>query len=434
MTLRAVLTEERLARREHLPKGDLEELMRLARAHGGANELVAHNLAGWSHVLAGDFFGARQSAHAAFARAGNDLVSRVRIAILDAYAATALGLFEEADSLMAEMLHALEPSDHVVLMANTLVWYARLALLWGDIGAAKDYAAKGRELGRRLELPAELAGVELALAEVYGDEGALTECESAAAAARSYADAAWYSADRERAAALAELYRARAQFCCAGAAAALSTARSALAGDGVPAAQRVVILAEAAAYAKIASDAGWEKLRAAAEVALAEAQAGDALDALAIAAAAGILYRLRAEPASPAHELPIPSAVTATYGALLARRRDLALDGSVPARPGSRFAALLLEALSPVHARSEVHANGEPLGSKLTRREIEILELLAEGLTNKEIAQRFSVSPRTVDTHVERVLSKLNATTRTRAVAAAIRAGIVPLPSSLDLR
>ena len=86
-------------------------------------------------------------------------------------------------------------------------------------------------------------------------------------AARSYGDAAWYSADRERADALAELYRARAQFCNAGAATALSTARSALSGAGVPAAQRVVILAEAAAYAKIASDGDWEKLAAAAEAA-----------------------------------------------------------------------------------------------------------------------------------------------------------------------
>jgi len=435
MTVRSVLTEERLTRREHLPEGDLEELMRLARSRGGTNELVAYTLAGWSQVLAGDFLGARQSAHAAFARAGGDLVSRARIAILDAYAATALGLFEEADALMAEMLHALEPSDHVVLMANTLVWYARLALLWGDIGAAKDYAAKGRELGRRLELPAELAGVELALAEVFSHEGALTECENAAAAARSYGDAAWYSADRERADALAELYRARAQFCNAGAATALSTARSALSGAGVPAAQRVVILAEAAAYAKIASDGDWEKLAAAAEVALAEAGAGDALDALAIAGAAGILHRLRAGSAfAAAQGSPIPAAVTATYGALLARRGDLALNGAAEARSGSRFAALLFEALTPARARSEVHANGEPVGSKLTRREVEILELLAEGLTNKEIAQRFSVSPRTVDTHVERVLSKLNATTRTRAVAAAIRAGIVPSPSSLDLR
>jgi DNA-binding NarL/FixJ family response regulator len=53
------------------------------------------------------------------------------------------------------------------------------------------------------------------------------------------------------------------------------------------------------------------------------------------------------------------------------------------------------------------------------------LQLIAQGLTNREIAQRFTLSPRTVDTHVERVLSKLGANSRTRAVATAMRLGLV---------
>ncbi len=426
VTLRSVLTEERLARREPLSAGELGELFGMARESGGSNELVAHSFAGWSHVLAGDFSAARQSAHAAFAQAGEDLVSRVRIAILDAYAATALGKFEEADALMATMLHALEPSDHVVLMANTLVWYARLALLWGDLAAAKDYAEKGRELGRRLELPAELAGVELALADVYAHEGALAACEDAAAAARSYGAAAWYSADRERASGLAALFRARAQFCSTGAVSALTTARAALAETSLPSAQRVALLAEAAAYAKVAADDEYEHLAARAETELATARAGDALDALALAAASALLRRLRiASGRDGTQAPPAPAEIGATYRALLERRREFWSDDGPAARPHTRFEALVLDALVPARAVRESATNSEPRGSKLTKRESEILKLLAEGLTNKEIAQRFSLSPRTVDTHVERVLSKLNATTRTRAVAAAIRAGIV---------
>jgi len=65
----------------------------------------------------------------------------------------------------------------------------------------------------------------------------------------------------------------------------------------------------------------------------------------------------------------------------------------------------------------------------LTRRENQILAWLAEGLTNKEIAQRLTLSSRTVDTHVERVLAKLGVTTRTRAVAAALRGGLVLEPN-----
>lgn len=49
---------------------------------------------------------------------------------------------------------------------------------------------------------------------------------------------------------------------------------------------------------------------------------------------------------------------------------------------------------------------------KLTKREIEVAELVAEGLTNKEIAVRLVVSPRTAQGHVEHVLAKLGCTSR----------------------
>jgi LuxR family maltose regulon positive regulatory protein len=412
VTIRSVLTEERLARRERVPDGELDDLLHLARAGGAGSELVAYTFAGWSHVLAEDFVAARQSAHAAFARAGDDLVSRVRVAILDAYAATSLGRFEEADALMAQTLQALEPSDHVVLMANTLVWYARLALLWGDSAAAKDYAEKGRELGRRLELPAELAAVELALAEIYAHDGALRECEEAAAAARSDAAAAWYAADRDRAPALASLFLARAKLAAGEADAALATVTAALAESDLPSAQRLALLSEATAYAHVAGDEARNRLALQAEAELPNARASDALDALSIATAAELLRKLRvASGNKDVDSLVVPAAVAHVYGAFLARRRDLA--------PGQKLTA------APSRIPS---ASGEPRASQLTKRETQIVELLAEGLTNKEIAQHFSLSPRTVDTHVERVLSKLNATTRTRAVAAAIRAGIVAAP------
>jgi DNA-binding CsgD family transcriptional regulator/tetratricopeptide (TPR) repeat protein len=65
----------------------------------------------------------------------------------------------------------------------------------------------------------------------------------------------------------------------------------------------------------------------------------------------------------------------------------------------------------------------------LTVRELEVVELLAQGLSNAEIADRLVVSPKTVDHHVSAVLAKLSARSRAEAVAEAYRLGIVaPTP------
>ena len=62
----------------------------------------------------------------------------------------------------------------------------------------------------------------------------------------------------------------------------------------------------------------------------------------------------------------------------------------------------------------------------LTARELDVLALLVEGKTNREIAAELVISLRTAETHVSRVLSKLNASNRTEATAAAHRLGIEP--------
>jgi DNA-binding CsgD family transcriptional regulator len=64
----------------------------------------------------------------------------------------------------------------------------------------------------------------------------------------------------------------------------------------------------------------------------------------------------------------------------------------------------------------------------LTARELEVLELLAEGKRNAEIAERLVVSRRTVDHHVSALLRKLEARTRGEAAAVAVRDGLVPVP------
>lgn len=61
----------------------------------------------------------------------------------------------------------------------------------------------------------------------------------------------------------------------------------------------------------------------------------------------------------------------------------------------------------------------------LTRREIEVLSLMAEGYTNQEIADRLIVSPTTVKTHVQNILQKLGVSDRTQAAVYAVRCGLI---------
>jgi DNA-binding NarL/FixJ family response regulator len=67
----------------------------------------------------------------------------------------------------------------------------------------------------------------------------------------------------------------------------------------------------------------------------------------------------------------------------------------------------------------------------LTAREVEVLQLLIEGLTDREIAASLSLSPRTVGGHVTHLLGKLGVDSRTAAVAYALRQGLItPVPPS----
>jgi two-component system nitrate/nitrite response regulator NarL len=63
----------------------------------------------------------------------------------------------------------------------------------------------------------------------------------------------------------------------------------------------------------------------------------------------------------------------------------------------------------------------------LTQREIQVLELLAEGLPNKAIAGRLGISDQTVKFHVSSISGKLGAANRTDAVRRAVRRGLITL-------
>lgn len=61
----------------------------------------------------------------------------------------------------------------------------------------------------------------------------------------------------------------------------------------------------------------------------------------------------------------------------------------------------------------------------LSERELEVVRLVAEGLSNKEISSRLSLSDKTVKNHISHILAKMNLTARTQVAVYAIRAGLV---------
>jgi DNA-binding NarL/FixJ family response regulator len=77
--------------------------------------------------------------------------------------------------------------------------------------------------------------------------------------------------------------------------------------------------------------------------------------------------------------------------------------------------------------RSQRHEPVEEIVEPLTPREMDVLEMLAEGLSNKMIAHRLSISDHTAKFHVNSILAKLNAGTRTEAVTRGIRLGLIKI-------
>ena len=61
----------------------------------------------------------------------------------------------------------------------------------------------------------------------------------------------------------------------------------------------------------------------------------------------------------------------------------------------------------------------------LTKREREILRLLADGMQNEQVGKALSISPLTVKTHIKHAMVKLEADTRTEAVASALRQSLI---------
>ena len=113
--------------------------------------------------------------------------------------------------------------------------------------------------------------------------------------------------------------------------------------------------------------------------------------------------------------------IAATFAALgiwlglkLTAKRQTVVVKEIPVAAGERFSPPFTP---DQRKRGDLH---------ITRRELEILELIAKGLSNREIAEKLFVSENTVKTHSSRVFDKLGARRRTQAVQLAKEFGLLP--------
>jgi len=153
----------------------------------------------------------------------------------------------------------------------------------------------------------------------------------------------------------------------------------------------------------------WGLLISTGSAALAHAALGDwSRTAIAAGVADSLSERIGGHPAA-AIQAPI-DAITARTAAELGTAAGPLRDAGRSAGRGDRIAAALGLAAEPAPPRPQHDL-------PLTRRENEISQLIAAGLTNRQIAERLFIAQRTVDTHVEHILAKLGCSNRAQAAA-----------------
>jgi DNA-binding NarL/FixJ family response regulator len=123
--------------------------------------------------------------------------------------------------------------------------------------------------------------------------------------------------------------------------------------------------------------------------------------------------------------LDVPGALGAGGRGMLARGTEVeVLDAAVRAVAGG---LVVVDPSLWEFGRPSIEQGGLPPVEELTARETEVLQSVAAGLSNKEIARRLGVSEHTVKFHVDAILGKLGAHTRTEAATRAARLGLITL-------
>jgi DNA-binding NarL/FixJ family response regulator len=107
-------------------------------------------------------------------------------------------------------------------------------------------------------------------------------------------------------------------------------------------------------------------------------------------------------------------------GEVRSARPTMTVGSETSARPATRD-----HGLSAPETQSQEGKQGGPWS--LTQRELDVLQLLAEGATNSEISERLFISPKTTKNHLAAIFQKLDVTNRTHALVRAVVMGLVTI-------
>ncbi|WP_424534081.1 helix-turn-helix transcriptional regulator [Sphaerisporangium viridialbum] len=337
-------------------------------------------------------------------------------------AANAIGAFPLGARLYAEAVAGLRARGPFGSLAQSLVGQATSAARLGDTRFGIIAAAEARELAMETRQPQWVLTVDAASAEIHALRGATDEARGLAA----HAERAFMSAGAYPMLALVQLARGAAELADGTFDAAWDALRPIFNPSEVSYNQNMRLwalphLAEAAllsgrqAELRVVADGLTPMIE----------ESGSPVGQVALA-----YVRAVTAPDETAEELfaqalrddlvgwPFERArLRHAWGAWLRRQRRAA-----EARAPLRAAAEVFDALGAVpwseRALRELRASGERIRRKhdtrdrLTAQELQIAQLVADGLTNRDIGQRLFVSPRTVSTHLSRIFPKLGITTR----------------------
>lgn len=313
------------------------------------------------------------------------------------------GFTTRAQDLVAEGIELLRPAEHTLTLAVALIWQGAIANIRGDLNRAEEVLTKSLDLTRQISNRASAARITArALANLgvtaheRGDlVGALSKHEQALEICREYE----YTPGAIRSLRdIGDVLRDKGDY-----AGSLGSYRECLSHLNKRGDRRVVI----------------DTFKGAAMVAAAWDQPRQAAMLL------GAADTMVSDAGSPA---VVASEVAARQRAIATIRRSLGEEEFQAAwNAGSELtleaAIAELQAVSPPVPYADDAL--DPSGMYLSEREKEVLELVADGHSDREIAEALFLSVRTVESHVSRIRIRFGVHTRSAAVSSAIAAGLI---------